>query len=117
MVFFKDYTCPSSKLEYLIVGSEGGTMETKFLVQQSFVGRYVDPWPQLRNTLYMKSWTSEYDHKSNKTSKVWYLEKPIPHRKNFVSTISNLGRRMILEELCWGDKILLEDEYHCIPRY
>ena len=117
MVFFKDYTCPSSKLEYLIVGSEGSTMETKFLVQESFVGRYVDPWPQLRNTLYMKSWTSEYDHKSNKTSKVWYLEKPIPHRMNVAKTFSNLGHRMIQEELRWGDNIVVEGEYLCIPGY
>ncbi|KAH0720111.1 hypothetical protein KY284_005141 [Solanum tuberosum] len=81
MVFFKDYTCPSSQLKYLIVGIEGSMVETKFLVQDSFVGRYVDPWPQLRNTLHMRS------------------------------------RRMILEELRWGDNIVLEGEYHCIPGY
>uniref|UniRef100_M1DXM5 Uncharacterized protein n=1 Tax=Solanum tuberosum TaxID=4113 RepID=M1DXM5_SOLTU len=71
MVFFKDYTFPSSKPKYLIIETEGSTVETKFLVQDSLVGRYVDPWPQLRNTLHMRSWTSEYDHKSNKASKVW----------------------------------------------
>ncbi|KAH0699617.1 hypothetical protein KY284_013832 [Solanum tuberosum] len=117
MVFFKDYTCPSSQLKYLIVGIEGSVVETKFLVQDSFVGRYVDPWPQLRNTLHMRSWTSEYDHKSNKASKAWYLEKPNPQRTNIASTLSNLGRRMILEELRWGDNIVLEGEYHCIPGY
>ncbi|KAH0775696.1 hypothetical protein KY290_007107 [Solanum tuberosum] len=117
MVFFKDYTCLSSQLKYLIVGTEGSTVETKFLVQDSFVGRYVDPWPQLRNMLHMRSWTSEYDHKSNKASKVWYLEKPNPQRTNIANTISNLGRRMILKELRWGDNIVLEGEYHCIPGY
>ncbi|KAH0641869.1 hypothetical protein KY285_032735 [Solanum tuberosum] len=117
MVFFKDYTCPSSQFKYLIVGTEGSTVETKFLVQDSFVGRYVDPWPQLRNTLHMRSWTSEYDNKSNKASKAWYLEKPNPQRTNIASTLSNLGRRMILEELRWGDNIVLEGEYHCIPGY
>uniref|UniRef100_M1BMX6 Aminotransferase-like plant mobile domain-containing protein n=1 Tax=Solanum tuberosum TaxID=4113 RepID=M1BMX6_SOLTU len=117
MVFFKDYTCPSSQLKYLIVGTEGSTVETKFLVQDSFVGRYVDPWPQLRNTLHMRSWTSEYDHKSNKASKAWYLDKPNPQCKNIASTLSNLGRRMILEELCWGDNIVLEGEYHYILGY
>ncbi|KAH0672034.1 hypothetical protein KY284_023121 [Solanum tuberosum] len=117
MVFFKDYTCPSSQLKYLIVGIEGSMVETKFLVQDSFVGRYVDPWPQLRNTLHMRSWISEYDHKSNKASKAWYLEKPNPQRTNIASTLSNLGRRMILEELRWGDNIVLEGEYHCIPGY
>ncbi|KAH0656187.1 hypothetical protein KY285_031069 [Solanum tuberosum] len=117
MVFFKDYTCLSSQLKYLIVGIEGSMVETKFLVQDSFVGRYVDPWPQLRNTLHMRSWTSEYDHKSNKASKAWYLEKPNPQRTNIASTLSNLGRRMILEELRWGDNIVLEGEYHCIPGY
>ncbi|KAH0635956.1 hypothetical protein KY289_035871 [Solanum tuberosum] len=117
MVFFKDYTFLSSQLKYLIVRTEGSTVETKFLVQDSFVGRYVDPWPQLRNTLHMRSWTSEYDHKSNKASKVWYLEKPNPQRTNIESTFSNIGRRMILEELRWGDNIVLEGEYHCIPGY
>uniref|UniRef100_M1DL39 Aminotransferase-like plant mobile domain-containing protein n=1 Tax=Solanum tuberosum TaxID=4113 RepID=M1DL39_SOLTU len=117
MIFFKDYTCPSSQLKYLIVGTEGSTVETKFLVQDSFVGRYVDPWPQLRNTLHMRSWTFEYDHKSNKASKVWYLEKPNPQCTNIASTLSNLGRHMILEELHWGDNIVLEGEYHCIPGY
>ncbi|KAH0681582.1 hypothetical protein KY284_022667 [Solanum tuberosum] len=90
MVFFKDYTCPSFQLKYLIVGTEGSTVETKFLVQDSFVGRYVDPWPQLRKTLHMRSWTSEYDHKSNKASKAWYLEQPNPQRTNIASTLSNL---------------------------
>ncbi|KAH0661831.1 hypothetical protein KY290_027750 [Solanum tuberosum] len=108
MVFFKDYTCPSSQLKYLIVGTEGSTVETKFLVQDSFVGRYVDPWPQLRNTLHMRSWTFKYDHKSNKASKAWYLEKPNPQRTNIASTLSNLDRRMILEKLRWGDNIVLE---------
>ncbi|KAH0632965.1 hypothetical protein KY284_035751 [Solanum tuberosum] len=117
MVFFKDYTFLSSQLKYLIVRTEGSTVETKFLVQDSFVGRYVDPWPQLRNTLHMRSWTSEYDHKSNKASKVWYLEKPNPQRTNIESTFSNIGRRMILEELRWGDNIVLEGEYDCIPGY
>ncbi|KAH0633563.1 hypothetical protein KY284_036349 [Solanum tuberosum] len=65
----------------------------------------------------MRSWTSEYDHKSNKASKAWYLEKPNPQRTNIASTLSNLGRRMILEELRWGDNIVLEGEYHCIPGY
>ena len=65
----------------------------------------------------MKSWTSEYNHKSNKTSKVWYLEKPIPHRMNVAKTFSNLGRRMIQEELRWGDNIVVEGEYLCIPGY
>ncbi|KAH0649374.1 hypothetical protein KY285_034622 [Solanum tuberosum] len=97
MVFFKDYTCPSSQLKYLIVGIESSMVQTMFLVQDSFVGRYVDPWPQLRNTLHMRSWTSEYDHKSNKASKAWS-----PHDS---------------EELCWGDNIVLEGEYHCIPGY
>ncbi|KAG5580615.1 hypothetical protein H5410_051242 [Solanum commersonii] len=78
MVFFKDYTCPSYKLKYLIIGTKGSTVETKILVQDSLVGCHVDPWPQLRNTLHMRSWTSEYNHKSNKASKVWYLEKPNP---------------------------------------
>ncbi|KAG5620100.1 hypothetical protein H5410_005318, partial [Solanum commersonii] len=63
------YTCPSSRLKYIIIGTEGSTVETKLLVQNSLVSRYVDPWPQLRNTLHMKSWTSEYHHKSNKASK------------------------------------------------
>ncbi|KAH0737790.1 hypothetical protein KY290_036495 [Solanum tuberosum] len=88
MVFFKDYTFPSSKLKYLIIGTEGSTVDTKCLVQDSLVGRYVDPWPQLRNTIHMRSWTCEYDHKSNKASKVWYLEKANP-----------------------------QGEYHCIPGY
>ncbi|KAG5585435.1 hypothetical protein H5410_045869 [Solanum commersonii] len=117
MIFFKDYTCPSSQLNYLIIGTEGSMVETRFLVQDSFVGRYVDPWPQLRNTLHMRSWTSEYDHTSNKASKVWYLEKPNPQRTNIESTFSNLDRRMILEELRWGDNVVLEGEYHCIPGY
>ncbi|KAH0708827.1 hypothetical protein KY284_010254 [Solanum tuberosum] len=108
MVFFKVYTCPSSQFKYLIIGTEGSTVETKFLVQDSFVGRYVDPWPQLRKTLHMRSWTSEYDHKSNKASKAWYLEKPNPQRTNIASTLSNLDRRMILEKLRWGDNIMLE---------
>ncbi|KAH0633131.1 hypothetical protein KY284_035917 [Solanum tuberosum] len=88
MVFFKDYTFPSSKLKYLIIGTEGSTVDTKCLVQDSLVGRYVDPWPQLRNTVHMRSWTCEDDHKSNKASKVWYLEKANP-----------------------------QGEYHCIPGY
>ncbi|KAH0655485.1 hypothetical protein KY285_030367 [Solanum tuberosum] len=112
---FKDYTCPFSQFKYLIVGTEGSTVETKILVHDSFVGRYVDPWPQLRNTLHMRSWTSKYDHKSNKASKAWYLEKPNPQRTNIASTLSNLSRHMILEELRWGDNIVLEGEYHCIP--
>ncbi|KAH0698621.1 hypothetical protein KY284_012836 [Solanum tuberosum] len=114
MVFFKDYTFPSSKLKYLIIETEDSMVETKFLVQDSLVGRYVDPWPQLRNTLHMRSWTSEYDHKSNKASKVWYLEKSNPQRTNIASTLSNIGRCMIQEELRWGDNIVLEGEYHCI---
>ncbi|KAH0725296.1 hypothetical protein KY284_001161 [Solanum tuberosum] len=56
-------------------------------------------------------------YKSNKASKVWYLEKPNPQRTNIAITLSNLGRRVILEELCWGDNIVLEGEYHCIPGY
>ncbi|KAH0716790.1 hypothetical protein KY290_013051 [Solanum tuberosum] len=99
MVFFKDYTFPSSKLKYLIIEIEGSTVETKFLVHDSLVGRYVDPWPQLRNMLHMRSWTSEYNHKSNKASKVWYLEKSNPQRTTIASTLSNIGRCMIQEEL------------------
>ncbi|KAG5590908.1 hypothetical protein H5410_041422 [Solanum commersonii] len=108
MVFFKDYTYPSFQLKYLIVGTKSSTVETKFLVEDSFVGRYVDPWPQLRNMLHMRIWTSEYDHKSNKASKAWYLEKRNPQRTDIVSTHSNLGRRMILKELRCGDNIVLE---------
>ncbi|KAH0651621.1 hypothetical protein KY290_032531 [Solanum tuberosum] len=108
MVFFKDCTCPSSKLKYLIIGAEGSTVETKFWVQDPLVGRYVDSWPQLRNTLHMRSWTSEYDHKSNKASKMSYLEKPNPQRTNIASTLSNLGHCRIQDELRWGTTLCLK---------
>ncbi|KAH0645522.1 hypothetical protein KY290_034312 [Solanum tuberosum] len=116
MVFFKDYTCPSSQLKYLIVGTEGSIVETKFLVQDSFVGRYVDPWPQLRNTLHMRSWTSKYDHKSNKASKAWYLKKQTStykHREySFKLRSPHISRGTTL-----GSNIVLKGEYHCISGY
>ncbi|KAG5589645.1 hypothetical protein H5410_040159 [Solanum commersonii] len=79
----EDYTCPSSQLKYkyLIVGTEGSTVETKFLVQDSFV------------------------------------DQTNLQRTNIAITLSNLGHRMILEELRWGDNMVLEGEYHCIPGY
>ncbi|KAG5577017.1 hypothetical protein H5410_057151 [Solanum commersonii] len=43
LFFFKDYTCPSSKLKYLIIGTEGSAVETNFVVQNPLVGRYIDP--------------------------------------------------------------------------
>ncbi|KAG5592228.1 hypothetical protein H5410_042742 [Solanum commersonii] len=100
MVFFKDYTCPSSQLKYLIVGTEGSIVETKFLVQDSFVGRYVDPWPQLRNTLHMRSWTSEYDHKSNKASKACGVpyEEVIPNSTELIGLVDK--KEIFLPRTC-----------------
>lgn len=42
---------------------------------------------------------------------MWYLKKHVPHRTNILSNLSNLGRRMIVEELHWGENIVLKGEY------
>ncbi|XP_059283187.1 uncharacterized protein LOC132036814 [Lycium ferocissimum] len=117
MVYFRHYTSPSTKLRYLVVETEDGAEQTRFLIHTILAGRYASPWPSLRNPLHMANWTSEKTQNSNRSSKMWSLQAPNHHHANIASALPCLARRIIQGEIRWGDTVTIEGEYRHIPGY
>ncbi|MCD9642326.1 hypothetical protein HAX54_029037 [Datura stramonium] len=115
MVKFRDYTSPSSKLKYFIIESTENSVQTKLLVHTPLTGWYAGPWPPLRNTLHVTTWTSECKPTIARTSNMWSLQAPHHCYTNIASPLPSLGHRIVRGDIRWEETVVFEGEYYHIP--
>ncbi|KAH0641959.1 hypothetical protein KY290_033562 [Solanum tuberosum] len=99
MTVFRQYISPSTRLRHLIVDTEEGEEQTRFLTHAQLVGRYANQWPFLKNPFHMANWTSVHNHTSNNLFKLWSLQAPDHHYANIATPLPSLGRRIIQGEI------------------
>ncbi|KAH0647980.1 hypothetical protein KY285_033228 [Solanum tuberosum] len=117
MTIFRQYISPSTRLRHLIVETEEGEEQTRFLTHAPLVGRYANQWPFLKNPFHMANWTSVHTHTSNNLLKLWSLQAPDHHHANIATPLPSLGRRIIQGEIRWGNTMTVEGEYRHIQGY
>ncbi|KAH0645323.1 hypothetical protein KY284_033207 [Solanum tuberosum] len=117
MTIFRQYISPSTRLRHLIVETEEGEEQTRFLTHAPLVGRYANQLPFLKNPFHMANWTSVHTHTSNNLLKLWSLQAPDHHHANIAAPLPSLGRRIIQGEIRWGNTMTVEGEYRHIPGY
>ncbi|PIN13728.1 hypothetical protein CDL12_13650 [Handroanthus impetiginosus] len=136
MVYFKDVSPFLGSHQLIIRDDESQSVDkgTCLVVRTSIAGRYVRPWPQLTNLLYLKDWSQEVSF--SKTSKAWILLAAHHQHSNELirdqklcssdqggRRLSNkdflptLGRRIIQEKARWGDVLQFAGESQYIKGY